>query len=118
MPPRERRDQPEGLTGSALSRKQIARSVLNGQQVTCTSAGIEVATGYVFGMDDFHWAVVSPGGETTLVHKAGTHVKIHPDHTYDGLPEDQRETLEPMIRPFRDFVSKSVFGRSVTSLPA
>lgn len=119
MPPRDHRpEQPEWLTGSALSRKQVARAVLNGQRVTCISSGLIVAEGYVYGMDDFHIGVVTPEGETTLVHKSGTHVKIDPEHSFEELPKEQRAALDAVIKPFRDFISKGVFGRSVTSLPA
>lgn len=95
-----------------MSRKQIARTVLNGQQVTfLTAMSVEIATGYVYGMDDYHWAVVSPTGDTTLVHKAGTHVRVHSEHTYEDESTEAREHLDGLVLPFRQWAEQTVFGR-------
>lgn len=96
-----------------MSRKQIARTVLNGQQVTFESPSGSMVRGYVYGMDDYHWAVVSPNGQTSLVHKAGAPViRIHPECTYED--ELAKDDLEPLIRPFRQWVSEHVFGQTPT----
>lgn len=99
------------VTGSEHSRKQIGYSVANGQAVTFISPAGERVTGYVIGMDDFHWSVVTVELETWGVHKAGTWFKVHPEHSYENLHEDTKHQLDAMVIPFRQWVAEHVLGQ-------
>lgn len=103
MPPQGR-----SVRGSQLSDKQLARTVVLGQKVTFVVAAQEPVVGYVFGVDDYHWAVVTPEGETTLVHKSTPLVHIASSSTYDDEP--RREELEAMVAPFRRVVARRFRG--------
>jgi len=57
--------------GSTVSTKQIAWAAVNGRSVTFTTSVGEYS-GYVIGMDDYHWVVADPTEnhfKTRLIHK-------------------------------------------------
>jgi hypothetical protein len=82
-----------------MSSKQMARTVLDGKKVTF-DFGFTSVEGYLCGMDDFHWMVVTPEGQQHLIHKGQTPlISFSSQPTYDGEP--QRRTLEKIIGPFR-----------------
>lgn len=93
--------------GSDLSDRQLARSVVGGHKVTFLVPHEGPITGYIFGSDDYHWAVVTPDVETILVHKSTPLVRISTDETYSGEPN--RERMEEMVSPFRAYVSRTYF---------
>lgn len=83
-----------------MSTKQIARSVHDGRLVTFHIPGSENISGYVAGMDDFHWLVLTPDGKEHLVHKSGASVVTiasQPTYAEEVLHAD----LERVIEPFR-----------------
>lgn len=94
----KRRPQPKG---AAMSTKQMARTVQDGKKVHFRwhpdADGIE---GYLCGMDDFHWMVVTPEGRTILVHKGSAPIiDIATEATLHDEPG--RAALEAVITPFR-----------------
>lgn len=95
------------LDRDALTRKQLFRSVTEGRLVTCYVSHPEFGPvqGYVCGMDDFHWMLVTPDGEKYLLHKGSIAViELHDDSTYAA--EDNRRDLEQVVAPFRGWVER------------
>lgn len=94
--------------GASLSDKQVAYSVRDGQQVTAYLAGHEPVTGYVYGADDYHWALVTAELDRYLIHKS-THLMFGREDTYAA--ERHHDELEKLVGPFRAWVLTSHFGR-------
>lgn len=103
-------------SGSEHTRKQIAYTVLNGQQITFFVGDGREIDGYVYGMDDYHWSVVSDDGQQYGVHKSSS-FRIHKAHTFDDIPEDQRKSLEALVLPFRGWVAENVLNRAPANQP-
>lgn len=92
-----------------MSSKQLARTVLDGRQITFRVSGEQI-TGYLCGMDDFHWMVVTPLGNKHLVHKGSASVIDLADYSsYEREPN--HALLEEVVGPFRRYVEAKFFGR-------
>jgi hypothetical protein len=85
-----------------MTRRQLARTVADGRLLTFTlTDGGEPVVGYLGGMDDFHWMVLTPDAEMFFVHKGSApRVKIAVEATYES--EEKRDILERIIGPFRE----------------
>lgn len=86
-PSQDRRASDGSRSGSAVSTKQIAWAAVNGRCVTFTTSVGEFS-GYVIGMDDYHWVVADPDGggthfKTRLIHKGLAPVVTVTDKTLD-----------------------------------
>jgi hypothetical protein len=101
-----------GAKGSAMSSKQLARTVLDGRRLIFRlTSGVEVE-GYLSGMDDFHWMVVTTEGQKFLLHKGSTAlIALGDESTYKSEPLHYE--MEKIIRPFREFISREFYGREV-----
>lgn len=78
--------------GSEMSRKQLGRAAADGKLITFHRSEYGPVTGYLVGMDDFHWLVVSTQQEQLLVHKGLTpSLLIHPESTLQG------STIESLV---------------------
>lgn len=93
-----------------MSTKQLARTVLDGRILTFTPLVGDPITGYLCGMDDFHWMVVTSRGTKHLIHKASAPVIDFGVCQYDEEPN--HPVLEQIVAPFRNFVASEFFGRS------
>ena len=101
----------ERYAGSAMSTKQLAQSVAHGRMVTFHTPVREV-TGYLFGMDDYHWAVITAEGRKTLVHKGSASlIDFADESTYDT--EDEHDRLERLVGPFRSSLAERKLIREV-----
>ena len=93
--------------GSSVSSKQLAYGTLKGHMAEFTTP-VGVVQGYLCGMDDFHWLVVTPEVDIILVHKAqatlvNTHFKpLGIESPYASEP--RYEELEQIVGPFRRYV--------------
>lgn len=97
-------------SGPPMSVKQIARTVVDGRLVTFHIFDGEPICGYVAGMDDYNWLVVTPAGDKHLVHKGSCpRTDLHDESTYETEPN--REEIEKVVGPFRRYVSATVFNR-------
>jgi hypothetical protein len=102
--------------GNAMSTKQVARTVLDGKLITFRPFPAEptfTVCGYVYGMDDYHWAVVESGGQTHLVHKAAPVVTMADESTFEQ--ESSHESLEKLVGPFRSWVERELFSRGASN---
>lgn len=101
-----------GITkpGSSFMEKQIAFAVKEGKQVCVTQPAGDVITGWVMGMDAYHWGVVDSIGRVHLVHKSNT-LTITPT-LLDQAPEYARTMVEPVVAPFRDTVMRDYFKQA------
>ena len=102
-----------------MSSKQMARTVLDGRMVTFTwpQSGAMV-TGYLCGMDDFHWMVIEPSTTKHLVHKGQSPlISFAAKKSYDG--ELNKAALEQVIGPFREALAEQglIPPRSVPATP-
>ena len=99
-------------SGSSMSDKQLARSVLDGRLLTfcIPSIGIDLK-GYLAGRDDYHWLVTTTDLRFFLVHKSAPLVEISALDTYGNEPEHVRIALDPIIGPFRRQIEREDFGR-------
>lgn len=98
-------------SGSAMSTKQLARTVFDGRKVTFSFPPSQVCIeGYLCGMDDFHWMVITPGGKKHLIHKGGASViSLSDESTYANEP--RLVELESVVAPFRAAMEADVLGR-------
>jgi hypothetical protein len=98
--------------GSEMSSKQLARTVVHGRKVTFRFPTGDPISGYLGGMDDFHWLVVAPeSGLKHLIHKGSACIITLADtHTYESEP--LRDQMEKVIGPFRRYVEEVFFGRT------
>lgn len=97
--------------GNEMSTKQVARTVLDGTAITFSfPPSDKQITGYVFGADDYHWAVVEPNGDRHLVHKGAPIVTLLSTRKLHAEPN--AEALEPLVAPFRRYVERTYFGRN------
>ena len=90
-----------------MSTKQLAHAAVAGRKVTFHFAAptLEPITGYLCGIDDFHWMVVTPSGEQHLIHKSVARVDLHSESTYDD--EFLKDVLDRTVLPFRDFLVRT-----------
>lgn len=100
-----------------MSTKQLAQSVRHGRKVTFQIYDGEPITGYLGGMDEEYFYVLTPeeGGYRRLVIlRAGSPAfELHAESTYEVEP--QREAMEEIIRPFRGFIMNRIFGNGSDS---
>lgn len=100
-----------------MSSKQLARTVLDGKKVTFRFTSGEMVEGYLCGMDDFHWMVVTSEGRKHLVHKGSASIiDLADDPSY--ADEENHSSLEQVVGPFRRFVEGAYFGRPVLGASA
>ena len=100
--------------GAHVSTKQLARAVSEGRLITCRTSVGDV-TGYLCGMDDYHFVVITPAGRQVMVHKAQAPIVVlHSESTYSE--EQNIVSLETIVGPFRQYVEKTYLGRA-TSIP-
>lgn len=97
-----------------MSTKQLARTVLDGKRlrfrVPADNLHHPFLEGYLCGMDDFHWMIVTPEGHTHLIHKGSASViTIGDEPAY--ADEDRHDELEKLVGPFRTWVEQAIFGR-------
>jgi hypothetical protein len=94
--------------GSAMSAKQLARTVVDGRLLTFCFLGPmgdggPILCGYLAGADDFHWLIVTAEGRKVLVHK-GSAATIWFGDESTFVDEPEHEVLEAIVRPFREFL--------------
>lgn len=118
----DRRDQ-RRRRGSDLSDKQIAHAAMRGRKVTFQYFSTQPAhelTGYIVGMDDYHWmvaSVVSPVSHddlivNTLVHKSRVDmIRLHPDSTIDKETPEVQEAIRQVGQAFWHYCEKNYAGR-------
>jgi hypothetical protein len=101
------------LRGSALSTKQMAKTVVEGRIVEFHMPDASVHSGYLCGMDDYHWMIINREMVKSLIHKAGAPRIVLPDvDSYDEIPPEIRDKMEVLVAPFRDYVQRTYFGRT------
>lgn len=90
------------LDGDELSRKQLGRTVAEGCRIIVHLPNLPFDSplvGYLCGVDDYHWMVVTPEGKKVLVHKgAAALIELSDEPTLADEP--RRDELERLVRPF------------------
>jgi hypothetical protein len=95
-----------------MSVKQLAQTVRYGRKITFLVFDGDPITGYLGGMDEEYFYVLSPiheGFERWVINRAGNPAfMLHAEATYDGEP--QREAMEEIIGRFRGWISKNILN--------
>lgn len=94
--------------GSTMSDRQVAYAVKDGRMVTVTLPDGQEITGYIFGKDDYHWALVTPDGEVALVHKSAPALRISATSSLSGAVESVRD----MVEIYRQHVISTYFNQT------
>jgi hypothetical protein len=91
--------------GSANSSKQLAHAAVRGSSITFKMVNDENITGFLVGMDDYHWVVVASGTEqVSLVHKASAPVvKISQRNDMADEPDPTQAFIAKVGSGFLDF---------------
>lgn len=98
--------------GSGMSSKQLARTARDGKLLTFHLATGETIQGYLCGMDDYHWMIVTTDAVVHLIHKGGAIlIDIASTSTYSD--KHSSPELDKIIAPFRRFVQENYFGVKV-----
>lgn len=109
--PTARTRQRKASLGSWMSTKQMAQTVKDGRAVTLEFAEGQTLHGYLAGMDDYYWLVVDPDtAGITLVRKGAVGAVVF-DAEAGYLSAPAYSKIEPIIRPFREAVLVTLFGR-------
>lgn len=111
MEPRQQSARRSGAatrSGSHFTDKQIARAVRDGKAVEVTLVDGSKRLGWVFGGDNYHWGLVSPCGEISIVHKSAPCVTILPN-LLSSEPEEVRESVGALVNPYREYVMEEHF---------
>lgn len=89
-----------------MTRSQLARTVADGKLISFTLLdGEPPVIGYLAGMDDFHWFVLTPEVEQVFVHKgSASRFSVASESTYDAEP--RRDELEKIIASFRSSLAR------------
>lgn len=101
-----------GRRGSASSDRQIARAVKERLRVTFQIANYPAVSGWVCGVDDYHWVVATEQGTTLLIHKSCPLVTITTTSLDDAnLKRGALESITQATEPFRNRVLADHYGQ-------
>lgn len=107
--------------GASVSTKQLARAAAEGRKITFTTSApaSEQITGYLVGMDDYHFFVAAPVSgrsevDMVFVHKSAPFFKIGRHPMLDTEPEAIRADVENIGGHFIRRCRNEVTGRSDT----
>jgi hypothetical protein len=90
--------------GSGVSTRQLAYTVRDGRKVTFHLEG-QVLSGYLAGMDGYHWLVITPALEIHLLHKSCARVDLGKLDQEPSLPnEANKDGIERLVLPFRQWL--------------
>lgn len=105
-----------------MTNKQLLATVQNGQRIHFEVFDVGSVSGYLAGLDHERMFVLEPlpegGFRKHLIARSGSpDIVIHSDRAYADEPE--RESMERIIGPFRQWVAINVMGqRPARSRPA
>ena len=85
------------------------QSVKDRKAVRITLVTGEVLTGWIYGVDDYHWGLVEADGSTHMVHKTAPCLSVV-DASIGDLREEYRSEVEALADPFRRYVMKHHFN--------
>lgn len=98
-----------------MSLKQLCQTVRSGQMITFLIFDGEPVQGYLAGLDDNSYFVLEPYGHgrdrfrRKIIRLHGSpSFEIHSSSTYNE--EESHDEMEEIIRPFRAWVLKNIFG--------
>lgn len=103
--------------GSSMSNKQVAYAATSGHKIEFQLGhGYDPIEGYVVGMDDYHWMVASPEGDTiakSIISKGNTvALLLSPAPTLMDEPPAVRVAITEVGRGFWLFCDKTYFGKT------
>lgn len=96
-----------------MSTKELCRSVVDGRVLTLYFGDGSTLVGYLCGIDDFTYRIVDANGNIEIIHKTGAPRVRVGEARYDE--EQNKDTLERVVRPFREWVLTNQYGRQEAS---
>jgi len=95
--------------GSGVSDKHIRLAVENGWFVEAVPSSGGKISGYICGLDDYHFAVVHQESpvRVSLLSKSSTVLTIVRDVLLDKEPRDKRNQILEKVEPFRRSIQRS-----------
>jgi hypothetical protein len=106
-------------SGSSVSSRQMAYAAVNGLKVNLQWLSVDRSVaGYLVGMDDFHWMLVSTNSDidssdVVLVHKASPDlVIIIKEPSLASEPKYLQVIVEDVGRGFFSYCDKTFFGKN------
>lgn len=111
--------------GSQLTDKQIGKAAAYGRKITCRffAQTAHEVTGYVVGMDDYHWMIATVIPESTrtdkdepislmLVHKSRVDVTVlHTESTLDNEDSEAQVAITQVGQKFWTYCENHYNGR-------
>ena len=97
-----------------MSTKQMARAAVEERLVTIWFSDTRTLSGYLVGMDDYHWLIAHEQDRriaTSLVHKSVDHIQISPTRTLSSVSDPQNQAAIRRIgSPFFEYCRKTFLG--------
>jgi hypothetical protein len=103
--------------GSSASTKNLARAAVEGRRLNFHFSPEWQVSGYLVGMDDFHWVIVGTepsGPRVKLIHKSAPVVEITDSVLTKETPEFVKRVIE-ISESFRAYCLKNYLGRNGSS---
>jgi hypothetical protein len=100
--------------GSSVSTKMLARAAVEGRRLHFRLTPSWLITGYLVGMDDFHWIIVGMGEDLLrlqIIHKSVPAVEIS-DARLNTEPEEVVKKVTEIGQSFWSYCEKSYLGRN------
>jgi hypothetical protein len=92
-------------SGSSVSTKQMAYTVRDGRKVTFLFENLPPVSGYLAGMDGYHWLVITPDLYILLIHKTSACVHLGKlDQESSLKTEENKDEIERLTAPFRQYL--------------
>jgi hypothetical protein len=83
----------------------MAYTVKDGRMVTFLFENLPSVSGYLAGMDGYHWLVITPDLSIYLIHKASACVNLGKlDQESSLKAEDHQDEIERLVLPFRQYL--------------
>ena len=98
--------------GSAASDKAMFFAAKDGRLITAYMPGGDEIEGYLCGVDDYHWTLVTTDGDTVLIHKTIPAVRISANRTFRTEHEEVAARIEQATSSFRALAANRTSGRS------
>lgn len=99
-------------SGSHMSDKQMAHAAVNNNLLHFNFSFGVIISGYLSGMDSFHWMIITKDGGTLLIHKSRVDFVEITDSKLANEDADIIEKVTKVAEPFWKFCERVFFGKT------
>lgn len=104
-----------------MSAKQMIQAALVGRKLQFAVSTGTTRSGYLVGMDDYHWLVASPSAETSsvnlyLLHKGSVPEVLFTTALLDSEPSTVGDAVRQVGDPFFSWCARHAANRNTSSL--